>query len=367
MKSPSGVAGAQPSDKSHDEALEHIFYEVAQDSPTCIHYESIFPGTTDAWCNSNCFHTPPYCPSSHCQCDAWEPEPSPGPTPEPTPGPTPGPPPKPTPGPTAGPTPAPTPGPTPGPTPKPTPPPSPEDTTLSPEDSTPSPEDSTPSPEESTSSRQDSTTSPEGTCIHYVSIWPGNTDAWCNSNCFHTPPYCPSSHCQCDAWETPTSPGPNPEPTLASVTGKLSLEVLNPDKFAADQKALEAVTKCVAAIAGVLASAVRDVRMTTVNGEVEVSYTIRVPEGEANQVADRISNSTPESDTAILSEKLDDAGISATYPDSKVTGAEAEPAPTPTPAPTPGPTPAPTPGPTPGPTPAPTPGPTPGSTSAPIP
>merc|ERR1740129_979381 len=267
MKSPSGVAGAQPSDKSHDEALEHIFYEVAQDSPTCIHYESIFPGTTDAWCNSNCFHTPPYCPSSHCQCDAWEPEPSPGPTPEPTPGPTPaptpgptpgptpaptpgptpGPPPKPTPGPTAGPTPAPTPGPTPGPTPKPTPPPSPEDTTLSPEDSTPSPEDSTPSPEESTSSRQDSTTSPEGTCIHYVSIWPGNTDAWCNSNCFHTPPYCPSSHCQCDAWETPTSPGPNPEPTpgptpapspgpspgptpaptLASVTGKLSLEVLN--------------------------------------------------------------------------------------------------------------------------------------------
>merc|ERR1740129_2739695 len=361
MKSPSGVAGAQPSDKSHDEALEHIFYEVAQDSPTCIHYESIFPGTTDAWCNSNCFHTPPYCPSSHCQCDAWEPEPSPGPTPEPTPGPTPGPPPKPTPGPTAGPTPAPTPGPTPGPTPKPTPPPSPEDTTLSPEDSTPSPEDSTPSPEESTSSRQDSTTSPEGTCIHYVSIWPGNTDAWCNSNCLHTPPYCPSSHCQCDAWETPTSPGPNPEPTpgptpapspgpspgptpaptLASVTGKLSLEVLNPDKFAADQKALEAVTKCVAAIAGVLASAVRDVRMTTVNGEVEVSYTIRVPEGEANQVADQISNSTPESDSAILSEMLDDAGISATYPDSKVTRAEAEPTPTPTPAPTPGPTPAP--------------------------
>jgi len=32
-KSPSGVAGSQPSDKSHDQSLEHTFYEVEQDSP----------------------------------------------------------------------------------------------------------------------------------------------------------------------------------------------------------------------------------------------------------------------------------------------------------------------------------------------
>ena len=47
-------------------------------------------------------------------------------------------------------------------------------------------------------------------CTHYVSIWPGNTDAWCNSNCFHNPPHCPSSHCQCDAWAAQTSPPPPP-------------------------------------------------------------------------------------------------------------------------------------------------------------
>merc|ERR1719240_410687 len=74
--------------------------------------------------------------------------------------------------------------------------------------------------------------------------------------------------------------------------------------------------------------------MTTVNGEVQASFTITVPAGQADDVADTISNSTPESDSAILSEKLDDAGLSATYPDSKVTAAEAAPTPGPTPAPT---------------------------------
>jgi hypothetical protein len=25
---------------------------------------------TDSWCNSNCNHNPPYCPSSHCKCES---------------------------------------------------------------------------------------------------------------------------------------------------------------------------------------------------------------------------------------------------------------------------------------------------------
>jgi hypothetical protein len=40
--------------------------------------------------------------------------------------------------------------------------------------------------------------SPRQTCTQYKSIWNGNTDAWCNSNCFLDPPHCPASHCRCD-------------------------------------------------------------------------------------------------------------------------------------------------------------------------
>jgi len=139
--------------------------------------------------------------------------------------------------------------------------------------------------------------------------------------------------------------GSTPPPESATVTGVLSIEVANPDQFASDQAALEAVTKTVAEIAGVPVSAIEDVKMVNVDGIVKADFTINVPADQADQVADKIKNSTPESDSAILSEKLDDAGISATYPDAKVTNAEAEvPTPAPTPAPTPGPTPTPTPG-----------------------
>merc|ERR1739838_127534 len=139
--------------------------------------------------------------------------------------------------------------------------------------------------------------------------------------------------------------GSTPPPESATVTGVLSIEVANPDQFASDKAALEAVTKTVAEIAGVPVSAIEDVKMGNVDGIVKADFTINVPADQADQVADKIKNSTPESDSAILSEKLDDAGISATYPDAKVTNAEAEvPTPAPTPAPTPGPAPTPTPG-----------------------
>jgi len=45
------------------------------------------------------------------------------------------------------------------------------------------------------------------------------TDAWCNTNCNHDPPYCPTSLCQCDGPAPPTpappspAPAPSPDPT----------------------------------------------------------------------------------------------------------------------------------------------------------
>ena len=87
---------------------------------TCTSYGGSYGSS---WCNSNCFHNPPNCPSSGCTCATWAAQTSPSPPPPPL-----------------------------------------------------------------------------SSCTHYESIWAGNTDAWCNSNCFHNPPHCPSSHCQCDAW-----------------------------------------------------------------------------------------------------------------------------------------------------------------------
>merc|ERR1719401_3413451 len=144
-----------------------------------------------------------------------------------------------------------------------------------------------------------------------------------------------------------------PSPGSSTVSGMLSIQSSDPGQFANDPAALQSVTETIAAIAGVPASTVGDVSMTTVNGEVQASFTITVPAGQADDVAAQISSSTPESDSAILSEKLDDAGLSATYPNSKVTAAEAAPGPGPTPAPTTDPC-VTTPGPKPGPTPAPT-------------
>eukprot|EP00964_Phaeocystis_antarctica_P036137 scaffold20656_cov66-Phaeocystis_antarctica.AAC.2 len=92
---------------------------------TCTHYEPA------PWCNNNCFHTPPNCPSPYCTCAAWAAQTSPSPPPPPL-----------------------------------------------------------------------------SSCTHYESIRAGNTDAWCNYNCFHSSPYCPSSYCPCDAWGAQTSPPP---------------------------------------------------------------------------------------------------------------------------------------------------------------
>merc|ERR1712224_176605 len=97
------------------------------------------------------------------------------------------------------------------------------------------------------------------------------------------------------------------------------------------------------------------------NGNVKVVYTIDAPDGKTDEVAQRINSSTPEADSQILSEQIAAAGLSATYPDTKVNSANATPGPTPNPCDittAPGPTPCDTTM-APGPTPAPTPGPTP--------
>ena len=51
---------------------------------------SISPSVTDSWCQTNCNHVPPNCPSNFCKCDAPKPKPSPSPHP-PSPGPAPAP------------------------------------------------------------------------------------------------------------------------------------------------------------------------------------------------------------------------------------------------------------------------------------
>merc|ERR1712060_583244 len=79
-------------------------------------------------------------------------------------------------------------------------------------------------------------------------------------------------------------------------------------------------------------------------------YTIDAPDGNTDAIAEKINNSTPEADSAILSEKIAASGISATYPETKVVTIDATPGPTPNPCDTtlaPGPSPAPTPPPNP--------------------
>merc|ERR1719499_232272 len=79
------------------------------------------------------------------------------------------------------------------------------------------------------------------------------------------------------------------------------------------------------------------------NGQVRADFKIDVPADTADSVAARISNSTPEADSKILSDEIAAAGLSATYPETKVLTATAD-APTPNPcATTPGPNPGPNP------------------------
>merc|ERR550525_1426741 len=99
------------------------------------------------------------------------------------------------------------------------------------------------------------------------------------------------------------------------------------------------------------------------NGQVRADFKIDVPADTTESVAARISSSTPEADSKILSDEIAAAGLSATYPETKVVTATAE-VPTPNPCVT-------TPGPNPGPNPCiTTPGPVttspPGTTPVPV-
>ena len=63
-------------------------------------------------------------------------------------------------------------------------------------------------------------------CTAYVNNdWPGNTDAWCDSNCLHTPPNCPPSHCKCGAWAMPP---PSPPAATADCMADTATPPMNP-------------------------------------------------------------------------------------------------------------------------------------------
>eukprot|EP01062_Namystynia_karyoxenos_P030869 TRINITY_DN22968_c0_g1_i1.p1 TRINITY_DN22968_c0_g1~~TRINITY_DN22968_c0_g1_i1.p1 ORF type:complete len:417 (+),score=126.91 TRINITY_DN22968_c0_g1_i1:93-1253(+) len=64
-------------------------------APSELTCHSIASGTSDSWCQSNCNHQPPFCPTDLCKCDGPSPPPAPSPTPSPPqpPGPSPQPPP----------------------------------------------------------------------------------------------------------------------------------------------------------------------------------------------------------------------------------------------------------------------------------
>jgi len=115
-----------------------------------------------------------------------------------------------------------------------------------------------------------------------------------------------------------------PPPQSGTVVGQLGLSVSSPDAFANDPGAYQAVKETIGEIAGVPPSAVTDVELVSVNGIVQANFKITPPAGRtAAEVAAQVSNSSPESDSAILSEKIADAGLSATYPDAKVTAVQA--------------------------------------------
>ena len=49
-------------------------------------------------------------------------------------------------------------------------------------------------------------------------ISPQASDSWCNSNCNHEPPNCPTSMCKCEGGESPTNTSQPPQPTRPHVT-----------------------------------------------------------------------------------------------------------------------------------------------------
>jgi len=129
------------------------------------------------------------------------------------------------------------------------------------------------------------------------------------------------------------TPDSTPPPS-GTVAGQLSMQVSNPDQFLTDPVALQATKESIAAIAGVPVTAVTDVKMLSMSGgssNVQAVYTINAPDGNTNAVAEKINSSTPEADSQILTQKIADAGLSATYPDTSVQTAAATPGPTPNP------------------------------------
>merc|ERR1719174_802923 len=110
-------------------------------------------------------------------------------------------------------------------------------------------------------------------------------------------------------------------PPGVTVVGQLRMQVSDPAKFAKDPAAMQAVKESIAKIAGVPVSAVRDVKMFPVSGAsgmVQADFKIDLPADNADQVVQRISSSTPEANSKILAGEIAAAGLSATYPVTKV-------------------------------------------------
>merc|ERR1719226_263629 len=110
-------------------------------------------------------------------------------------------------------------------------------------------------------------------------------------------------------------------PPGVTVVGQLRMQVSDPAKFAKDPAAMQAVKESIAKIAGVPVSAVKDVKMFPVSvasGLVQADFKIDVPSDNADQVVERISSSTPEANSKILAGEIAAAGLSATYPVTKV-------------------------------------------------
>merc|ERR1719221_800908 len=120
----------------------------------------------------------------------------------------------------------------------------------------------------------------------------------------------------------------------------MGMQVSNPDQFLTDPAALQAVKATIAEIAGVPVSTVTDVQMLSTSGasgNIQVVYTIDAPDGNANEIAQKINSSDLATDSKILSEQIAAAGISATYPETTVVSIDAKPGPTPAPTPAPNP------------------------------
>jgi len=121
--------------------------------------------------------------------------------------------------------------------------------------------------------------------------------------------------------EDTTAPPDSTAPPGVTVVGQMRMQVSDPDQFASDPAALQAVKKSIAKIAGVPVSAVKDVKMFPVSGAsgmVQADFKIDVPGDNADKVVERISSSTPEANSNILSAEIAAAGLSAKYPETKV-------------------------------------------------